>query len=213
MSDTKRGRPAYPDVLTPAEWQIMNAVRHGMTNRQIARRRGVSLDAVKFHVANALSKLGVSDRRALRSWAGVPANSALKRRSLIEMSGPLQLGPIGQISRVVRDIRVSEAWFKDVLRLPHIFTFGNLAFFDCGGTRLFLSPPENGEAYTEQSCLYFRVDDIHAAAAELEGRGVIFKGAPHLIHRHENGMEEWMAFFEDPDGSLLALMSQVMPSA
>ena len=40
-------------------------------------------------------------------------------------------------------------------------------------------------------------------------RGVVFTGAPHMIHRHANGMEEWMAFFQDPDGKLLALMSQV----
>ncbi|MGE3697155.1 MAG: LuxR C-terminal-related transcriptional regulator, partial [Dehalococcoidia bacterium] len=47
-----RGRPRHPDVLTPAEWRVVNAVRHGMSNRVIAERRGISLDAVKFHVAN-----------------------------------------------------------------------------------------------------------------------------------------------------------------
>ncbi len=46
---------------------------------------------------------------------------------------------------------------------------------------------------------------------ELEGRGVTLKGAPQLIHRHGDGTEEWMAFFEDPDGNLLALMEQVKP--
>ena len=127
------------------------------------------------------------------------------------MTEPLQLGPIGQIARVVRDIKQSEAWFKDVLRLPHLFTFGNLAFFDCAGTRLFLSTAEDGKAPGEQQCLYFRVPDIHAAYEELKGRGVSFRGAPHLIHRHDSGMEEWMAFFDDPDGSVLALMSQVGP--
>lgn len=30
-----------------------------------------------------------------------------------------------------------------------------------------------------------------------------------MIHRHDSRVEEWMAFFEDPDGQLLALMSQV----
>jgi len=37
-------------VLTPAEWRVANAVRHGMSNRVIASRFGISLDAVKFHV-------------------------------------------------------------------------------------------------------------------------------------------------------------------
>ena len=33
---------------------------------------------------------------------------------------------------------------------------------------------------------------------------------PHVIHRDDAaGTEEWMAFFEDPDGNTLALMSRV----
>lgn len=34
-------------------------------------------------------------------------------------------------------------------------------------------------------------------------------GLPHLIHRHADRTEEYMTFFEDPEGRLLALMSQV----
>jgi methylmalonyl-CoA/ethylmalonyl-CoA epimerase len=34
-----------------------------------------------------------------------------------------------------------------------------------------------------------------------------------MIHRHPDGTEEWMAFFEDPDGGVLALMSRVAPKA
>jgi methylmalonyl-CoA/ethylmalonyl-CoA epimerase len=30
-----------------------------------------------------------------------------------------------------------------------------------------------------------------------------------MIHRHADGTEEWMAFFSDPEGRPLALMSQV----
>jgi catechol-2,3-dioxygenase len=41
------------------------------------------------------------------------------------------LGPIGQLSRSVGDIAAAEAWWRDVLGLPHLYTFGNLAFFDC----------------------------------------------------------------------------------
>jgi hypothetical protein len=43
----------------------------------------------------------------------------------------------------------------------------------------------------------------------MEARGVKFTHAPHLIHRHEDGTEEWMAFFEDNEGRPLALMTQV----
>jgi len=114
------------------------------------------------------------------------------------------LGPIGQVSRTVADVGRAKAFYGDVLGLNHLYTFGDLAFFDCGGTRLFLSVGE-GEAST----LYFRVDDINAAYDELRDRGVVFENAPHLIHKHDNGVEEWMAFFPDPDGQLLAIMAQV----
>ena len=57
-------------------------VRHGMSNREIARRRGVSADAIKFHVANALMKLGLERRAELRTWRGVPADSANSRLSI-----------------------------------------------------------------------------------------------------------------------------------
>ncbi len=34
------GAPAHGDVLTPAEWAIVHAVRHGLSNARIAVRRG-----------------------------------------------------------------------------------------------------------------------------------------------------------------------------
>jgi catechol 2,3-dioxygenase-like lactoylglutathione lyase family enzyme len=179
-----------------------------MSNRTIARRLGVSLDAVKFHVANAVAKLSLTDRAALRQWRGAPLDSLLKEEPA--MSGDLRLGSIGQISRVVRDTAQAEAWYRDVLGLTHLYTFGTFAFFDCGGTRLFLTQPEPGSTEGD-SVIYFKVDDINAAHAELTARGVTFRGAPHLIHRHENGTEEWMAFFNDLDGKVLAIMAQVGP--
>ena len=180
-------------------------VRHGMSNRQIARRRGVSVDAVKFHVANALLKLGLTRRAELRTWRGVPAGSALRGQG---DPGMVQLGEIGQIARPCSDIDKAVGFYRDVLRLPHLYTFGDLAFFDCGGTRLFLSVSDDPAAIPTSAVLYFQVPDIHGAYQELQARGVTFDGAPHLIHRHDSGIEEWMAFFRDPDGQLLAIMAQ-----
>ncbi len=121
----------------------------------------------------------------------------------------VQLGAIGQIARPVSDIQAAADFYGKVLGLPHLYTFGDLAFFDCGGTRLFLSA---GDQSAEPPILYFRVDDIQTAYDELRGRGVEFENAPQLIHKHDNGVEEWMAFFPDPDGHLLAIMAQVAPA-
>ena len=205
-----RGRPPHADVLTPSEWRTVHAVQHGMSNVEIARRRGISVNAVKFHLANALAKLGLSDRKALRAWFRAPRDSALAATEKTKMNQSNGIGSIGQIARSVSDTAASEAWFRDVLGLPHLYTFGTLAFFDCGGTRLMLS--QEGGAKPE-SILYLRVADIAAMHDALKGRGAKFTHAPHMIHRHADGTEEWMAFFEDPDSRPLALMSQVKPSA
>ena len=184
-----------------------------MTNAEIARRRGVSVDAVKYHVANALAKLGLADRKALRGWFRAPRDGALaghmSTRGSTPMNDKLLSGAIGQIARSVSDIAVSEAWYRDVLGLPHLYTFGTLAFFDCGGTRLMLAQEKSGAA--KESVLYLRATDIAASHEELKQRGVRFTHAPHMIHRHADGTEEWMAFFEDPDGRPLALMAQMVP--
>jgi catechol 2,3-dioxygenase-like lactoylglutathione lyase family enzyme len=181
-----------------------------MTNRQIAELRGVSLDAVKFHVENAVHKLGLTGRADLKRWRGAPYDSETQRKGS-EMSDSIQLGPLGQVARAVGDIARAEAWYRDVLGLPHMYTYGKLAFFDCGGTRLFLEESANIEVggLHNDSVLYFRVDDINAAHGELTARGVEFIGAPHMIFKHPDGTEEWMAFFNDPDGKPLAIMSQV----
>lgn len=203
-----RGRPRHPDVLTPAEWRVLEAIRHGMRGPEIARRLGVTRDAVKFHVDNMLSKLGMNSRAELRSWDGVRRDSALYARER-EM-GNVQLGPIGQIARQVSDIDAARAWYSDVLGLKHLYSFSGMSFFDCGGVRLFLSADHGGNA--QDSLLYFRVDDIRTAHDALGGRGVVFLQAPHMIHRHGDGTEEWMAFFNDNEGRPLAIMSQVEPA-
>jgi len=209
VSQPKRGRPPADDVLTPAEWRTLHAIRHGLSNAGIAKRRGVSLDAIKFHVVNIVSKLGVENRRALRTWRGVPKASALARSHAHtenpKMNEQLPIAAIGQIARSVSNVAVSEAWYRDVLGLKHLFTFGTLAFFDCGGVRLFLSQQEA----VPESILYLSVGDIQATHDALKARGVEFVDAPHLIHTHADGTEEWMTFFKDPDGRPLALMSKV----
>jgi len=179
-----------------------------MTGSGISRRLGVSLDAVKYHVRNALGKLGLESRADLRHWHGAPIDSAFHHRREA-MAAAVSLGAIGQISRSVRDLDAAVAWYRDVLGLKHLFSFPPLAFFDCAGIRLFLSAENAAAADRGDSILYFRTDDIEATFQHLTQRGVTFRGAPHLIHRHASGMEEWMAFFDDIDGKPLALMSQV----
>jgi DNA-binding CsgD family transcriptional regulator/predicted enzyme related to lactoylglutathione lyase len=207
-----RGRPPHPDVLTPAEWKVLDLVRHGMRRAEIARRRGITVDAVKYHLANISGKLGVATRE-LRHWPGIPNTTALAHRrterTMAHSSTSVRLGVIGQVSLAIRDVGRAERFYGQTLGLPHVFTFGDLAFFDAGGVRLYLHRKDESD-WRPSSILYFLVDDIHATQASLGGAGVHFTGAPHVIYTDdETGLEEWMVFFEDGEGNTLALMSRV----
>jgi catechol 2,3-dioxygenase-like lactoylglutathione lyase family enzyme len=182
----------------------VEGVRHGLTNPAIAARCDLTLDAVKFHVSSALGKLGLTSRRELRQWTGVRADSALARKEIEDTS---QDWSLGQVSRLARDVAQMADWLRDTLGLPQIMRFENAVFFDCGGVRLYLSA---GDPATN-SLLYFRVADLHARVETLRAAGVTIASAPHRIHVHEDGTEEWMAFVTDPDGGNLGLMSAIPP--
>jgi DNA-binding CsgD family transcriptional regulator/catechol 2,3-dioxygenase-like lactoylglutathione lyase family enzyme len=214
MSSRGRGRPRHPDVLTPTEWSVLDMYRHGLSRKYIAQRRGTSEYAVRYHLRNIAGKLGTGGTRELRHWPGLPATSAMKpatqrSRRHGQMNNEVELGPLAQVSMLCRSAERTEAWYRDVLRLRHVFTFGDLVFFDCGGTRLYLRQVLESE-FRLSSTLYFAVGDMASAVAALEGRGVGFQGAPHMIFKDpETGTEEWFAFFEDPDGNSLALLARV----
>jgi len=118
-----------------------------------------------------------------------------------------RLDRIGQILVPIRDVDRAVAFYRDVLGMRFLFRFPGTAFFDCGGIRLYLSIPES-PAFDGRVTIYYRVDDVADAVAELESRGGTFDDDPHVVHR-DAAYELWMAFFRDPDGNNLALMSEV----
>ena len=122
------------------------------------------------------------------------------------------LSRIGQIAMTVADLPRAVSFYRDTLGVRFLFEAPPaMAFFDCGGVRLMLSQPEQegtsgGQHFS--SILYYAVADIHHAAAALTARGVRFEQPPHRVARLPHA-ELWMAFFRDPDGHLLAIMSEV----
>ena len=122
--------------------------------------------------------------------------------------GETTITGVGQIAITTHDVHRAVAFYRDALGLEYLFEAGPLAFFRCGDVRLMLSLPETGEHDHRSSILYFRVEDIHEARAELVERGVPFDDEPHLIARMPDH-ELWMTFFRDPDGNVHGLMSEV----
>ena len=115
---------------------------------------------------------------------------------------------IQQIAVNVREVERAKAFYRDKLGMRHLFDGGpRLSFFDCGGVRLMLSPPEKPEHDHPASILYLRVEDIGAAHREMKARGVSFRDEPHVVARLPD-REIWMAFFDDGEGNVLAITSE-----
>jgi methylmalonyl-CoA/ethylmalonyl-CoA epimerase len=128
---------------------------------------------------------------------------------------PPLLRGLHQLAFSVRDLPSAVGFWRDVLGLRLLFEAPpGLAFFDVGGVRVMLTRPEGSADPPSNSPLYFAVDDIRAAHAALERRGVVFEEAPRCIATlPEAGgrkREVWLAAFRDGEGNLLALMSEVV---
>lgn len=120
---------------------------------------------------------------------------------------------IGQIAVNARDVPRAVRFYRDVIGLRFLFQPAeNLAFFDCGGTRLMLSAPEKPEHDHPSSIIYYQVSDISAAHQQLVARGARFEDEPHLVAKLPDH-DLWMTFCRDSEGNLLALMSEVRPPA
>jgi DNA-binding CsgD family transcriptional regulator len=58
FAEAEPGRP----LLTPRELEILACLGEGMSNKQVARRLGISAHTVKFHLEAVFAKLGVGSR-------------------------------------------------------------------------------------------------------------------------------------------------------
>jgi len=115
------------------------------------------------------------------------------------------LQSIGQISVRVRQLPRAVRFYRDALGLQYLFEAPNLAFFQCGGVHLMLSPDaETPEFDHAASILYFDVTDIEAAHLDLRERGVGFRDEPHIVHR-AGEQSLWMAFFDDGEENVFAI--------
>ena len=71
---------------------MLEELRRGGTNAEIAARLDVTLDAVKFHISNMLGKLGLDNRRELAAWRPEP-----RRRLFGLLAVPGAFEPLGRV--------------------------------------------------------------------------------------------------------------------
>ena len=131
------------------------------------------------------------------------------------MTSSFGLDQFAQIHLSVEDIDRSVVFYRDVLGMRLLFQVPgqSMAFFDCGGVRLYLGKPER-ESFRSSALIYYRVADLDQACSALKQRGAELESEPHVVHRTD-AMELWMAALRDPDGHAVMLMCerQKVPAA
>lgn len=120
----------------------------------------------------------------------------------------IEIEGIGQIHITVEDVAGAVVFYRDVLGLPLLFEIPeqSMAFFDCGGVRLYLGRAESPELVS-RPLLYYTVPDIGAAWGALGECGAERGEPPHVVHRTDE-TELWLASLEDPEGTPICLMEE-----
>jgi catechol 2,3-dioxygenase-like lactoylglutathione lyase family enzyme len=114
------------------------------------------------------------------------------------------------VTVATKDIAAAAAFYGDVLGLPELKRWGNMPAveFETGNLTIAVMQSDafGVEFQANNHPLELRVEDFEAAYAELESRGVEFKG-----ETIDSGVC-FQAFFEDPDGNRLAIHHRYAPA-
>jgi predicted enzyme related to lactoylglutathione lyase len=124
-------------------------------------------------------------------------------------------GPISGVDFVsvpTGDLAAAVEFYGEAVGLPRSVYMPerNFAEFETGNLTLSLIDPVKmgiGDLQANRNPIALKVDDVGAARAELEGRGVSFTGEVF-----DTGVCH-MAFFADPDGNALMLHHRYAPRA
>ena len=99
MKRNRGGRPRHPGILTPAERRVLDALRAGGTNAEIAERLGIGAETVKTHISTMLSKLGLENRQQLAAWREDAVPRERRRRwAFAPLAVPLPLKVAGGVA-------------------------------------------------------------------------------------------------------------------
>lgn len=113
-----------------------------------------------------------------------------------------------QVAQRAEDLPRATAFYTEILGKEPVASFDppGLVFFELEGVRLLLDR-------AAPSCLiYLTVDDVDETIERLRAAGATIEGEPHVIFSHSDdslgpaGTDEWMAFFRDSEGNLVALV-------
>ncbi len=207
FGSSRLGRPPHPDVLTPAEWEVLAGVREGRSNREIAAERGCHVETVRFHLKNVRRKLGVASRAELCAFPGRPAEDierATRRRASRRIREQVPLVHTRDMERALA-FYVGALDFEIVSRWPDDGEVPGWVALAAGGARIMLRrghPRRKVRAPREPGlvCLNLYVEGLDAFRRELISAGYAC-GEPDTLFY---GAREFDV--RDPDGNELSIV-------
>ena len=119
-----------------------------------------------------------------------------------------KISEIGQLALTVGDVSKALAFYRDILGLQFLFSpSANLAFLQCGATRLMLTTPQGAGEIGKNSIAYFKVSNIEEFFVATTAAGAVSEREPQLAAKMPDH-ELWIGFLKDPDGNLVGLMEE-----
>jgi DNA-binding CsgD family transcriptional regulator/catechol 2,3-dioxygenase-like lactoylglutathione lyase family enzyme len=179
-------------VLTPRAWEVLFLLRHGLSNRKIAERLGISVAGAKFHVSEILSRLGVRSREEAAAWRPVGGARVPERVRFTRIVPMLR----------TKDLHATVGFYTDVLgfRCDSLSEADGWASLVRDDVRLMVALPNRHlpfDAPAFSGSLYFHVDDVSALWEAIGSRAQVC----YPIEDFGYGMREFAIY--DDNGYLL----------
>ena len=115
---------------------------------------------------------------------------------------------IGQIAITVDHVGQSLTFYRDILGLQFLFSPSeDLAFLQCGSTRLMLSTPKGAGEVGKNSIIYFYVSHIEEFYKQVVSKGAKPEREPQLAAKMQDH-DLWVGFLRDPDENLVGMMEE-----
>lgn len=121
-----------------------------------------------------------------------------------------QIAGVLQLAIPVRDIARATVFYRDSLGLKFLMGAPNMAFFDCGGVRLYLDANEVSQQAPSNQFVYFRSTDIVNHVSELKAKNISIHQEPRVIAKLPHA-EVWLMWIHDSEGNLLGIMEERKP--
>ncbi len=115
---------------------------------------------------------------------------------------------IGQLAITVSDVKEALHFYQNILGLEFLFSpSDNLAFIQCGSTRIMLSTPQGAGEIGKNSIPYFKTTNVEEVYSAAVNKGAEEEREPQLAAKMPDH-ELWIGFLKDPDGNIVGLMEE-----